>query len=232
MRAKLMTIPGCLALLTAAITAAGQARGPSANIGGAPPALALVILYDGSGSMADRVPNLSGVPTPKYQLANNAVTTIAQKMENYCTNKHVTMDAGLIYFTQATVKVGIPFQQFQARRFEDWARNFKSPAGGTPLGEGIKEANKMLAMSHAIKKHILIVTDGESNQGETPQAVLARMKSAQDSTSIYFVAFDVSAKVFDPVKKLGATVVSAANEKELKTEIDSLLGKKILLESE
>jgi hypothetical protein len=46
------------------------------------------------------------------------------------------------------------------------------------------------------------------------------------------VAFDVAAKVFDPVKKQGATVVSAANELELKTQIDSLLGKKILLEAE
>ena len=232
MRAKLLTLQGCLALLTAAITVTGQTTAPSAASGGVPAALALVILYDGSGSMADKVPNLNGVPTAKYQLANNAVRTIAQKMENYCTNKNVTIDAGLIYFTQARVKVGIPFQTFQARSFEDWAQNFKSPEGGTPLGEGIKAANKMLATSHALKKHILIVTDGESNQGQTPQAVLARMKGAQASTSVYFVAFDVSARVFDPVKQMGATVVSAANELELKTQIDSLLGKKILLESE
>jgi uncharacterized protein YegL len=232
MRAKLMITPGCLALLAAALIVSGQSPAPSAATGGAPPALALVILYDGSGSMADKVPNLGGEPTPKFQLANNAVRTIAQKMENYCTNRNVTIDAGLIYFTQAKVKVGIPFQPFQAGSFESWANKFKSPNGGTPLGEGIKEANKMLATSHALKKHILIVTDGESNQGEAPQTVLAKMKSKGDSTSVYFVAFDVSAKVFDPVKKLGATVVSAANELELKTQIDGLLGKKILLEAE
>jgi len=232
MRAKLITLFGCLACLTAAITATGQTPSPSAAAGGAPPALALVILYDGSGSMGDKVPNLNGVPTPKFQLANNAVAAIAQKMENYCTNKKVTIDAGLLYFTQAQVKVGIPFQQFHAKTFENWARNFKSPVGNTPLGEGIKEANKMLAATKAIKRHILIVTDGESNQGETPQAVLARMKAQNDLTSIYFVAFDVSARVFDPVKRLGATVVSASNELELKTQLDSLLGKKILLEAE
>lgn len=233
MRAKLLTIHGCLAaLLTAAITVAGQTPGSPAAVGGAPAALALVILYDGSGSMAEKVPNLAGEPTPKYQLANNAVRTIAQKMESYCTNKNATIDAGLVYFTQARIKVGIPFQPFHLQAFEDWSRNFKSPNGGTPLGEGIKKANQMLAQSHALKKHILIVTDGQSNQGETPQAVLARMKGAQDSTSVYFVAFDVSARVFDPVKKQGATVVSAANESELKTQIDSLLGKRILLEAE
>jgi hypothetical protein len=182
--------------------------------------------------MAEKVPNLQGEPTPKYQLANNAVITIAQKMEAYCTNKNVTIDAGLLYFTDAKIKTGIRFQTFHAKTFEDWARHFRSPVGGTPLGEGIKQANKMLATSHALKKHILIVTDGESNQGESPQGVLGSMKKKQDSTSVYFVAFDVSAKVFDPVKKLGATVVSAANELELTTQIDNLLGKKILLEAE
>jgi hypothetical protein len=232
MRAKLMTFHGCLAFLAAALTVAGQTPSPPTATNGAPPALALVILYDGSGSMGDKVPNLQGVPTPKYQLANNAVETIAQKLENYCTNKNVTVDAGLLFFTQAIVKVGIPFRTFQAKPFEDWARNFRMPAGNTPLGEGIKQANLMLAKSKALKKHILIVTDGVSNQGETPQAVLARMKSQQDLTSVYFVAFDVAAKVFDPVKQQGATVVSASNELELKTQIDSLLGKKILLEAE
>jgi hypothetical protein len=58
------------------------------------------------------------------------------------------------------------------------------------------------------------------------------MKSRQNLTSVYFVAFDVSAQVFNPVKKFGATVVSAADELGLKTQIDALLGKKILLEAE
>jgi len=58
------------------------------------------------------------------------------------------------------------------------------------------------------------------------------MKARQDLTSVYFVAFDVAAQVFDPVKNLGATVVSASNELQLKTQIDALLGKKILLEAE
>jgi hypothetical protein len=42
----------------------------------------------------------------------------------------------------------------------------------------------------------------------------------------------VAAKVFDPVKKLGATVVGAADEKQLNTQLDYILQKKILLEEE
>jgi hypothetical protein len=46
------------------------------------------------------------------------------------------------------------------------------------------------------------------------------------------VAFDVDAKVFAGVKKLGATVVSAANESQLNTQLEFVLEKKILLEDE
>ena len=232
MYAKLITFAGFLALVAGVFTVSAQTTDTPANGDTNVPALALVILYDGSGSMRDSVPNVRGEPTPKYELANNAVVTIAQKIQDYCTNKHVAIDAGLVYFTGAKVKVGIPFGTFDAPAYQNWAQKFHSPEGGTPLGEGIKKASRMLAESKAVKRHILIVTDGESNQGETPQAVLSRMQNKHDLTSVYFVAFDVSAKVFNPVKNLGATVVSAANELELKTQLDGLLGKKILLEAE
>lgn len=233
MRAKFFSLGAGLALMTSVLTAFGQTNtAASAGSGGDTPALALVILYDGSGSMHDNVPDANGVATPKYLLANRAVMTIAQKVGDYCTNKHVSIDAGLVYFTEGKVKVGIPFRSFEASAYENWARRFNAPTGGTPLGEGIKEANRMLAGSKALKKHILIVTDGISNAGETPQSVLSRMQRSKDLTSVYFVAFDVSAQVFNPVKQLGATVVSASNGLQLQTQIDALLGKKILLEAE
>ena len=47
-----------------------------------------------------------------------------------------------------------------------------------------------------------------------------------------FVAFDVDAKVFDSVKKLGATVVGASDEKQLDTQLEYILQRKILLEEE
>ena len=178
MRAKLIAIPGCLALLTAAIAVTGQTNDSAPKMGGDSPALALVILYDGSGSMRDKVPNVRGEPTPKYQLANNAVITIAQKAQDYCTNKHVTIDAGLVYFTDAKVKVGIPLQAFDLNAFQNWAKSFNSPDGGTPLGEGIKAANRMLAKSRAVKKHILIVTDGEQ-----PGPVAAKCAEADESAA-------------------------------------------------
>jgi hypothetical protein len=42
----------------------------------------------------------------------------------------------------------------------------------------------------------------------------------------------VAAKQFDSVKKLGATVVGAADEKQLNTQLEFILQRKILLEEE
>ncbi len=49
---------------------------------------------------------------------------------------------------------------------------------------------------------------------------------------MHFVAFDVDAKQFAPLKKLGATVVGAADEKQLNTQLEYILQRKILLEEE
>jgi len=54
----------------------------------------------------------------------------------------------------------------------------------------------------------------------------------QATVSVHFVAFDVDAKVFAPVKKLGATVVGASDEKQLNTQLEYILQRKILLEEE
>ena len=69
-----------------------------------------------------------------------------------------------------------------------------------------------------------------------PSAVMPKIQqqAGQQHTqlSVHFVAFDVDAKVFDAVKKLGANVVGAADEKQLNSQLEFILQKKILLEEE
>jgi hypothetical protein len=48
----------------------------------------------------------------------------------------------------------------------------------------------------------------------------------------HFVAFDVNAAVFAGVKKQGATLVSAGDEKQLNEKLTFVLEEKILLEKE
>jgi len=48
----------------------------------------------------------------------------------------------------------------------------------------------------------------------------------------HFIAFDVAANAFAPLKRQGATVVAAADEKQLNQQLDFVLEEKILLEKD
>jgi hypothetical protein len=81
-----------------------------------------------------------------------------------------------------------------------------------------------------------VITDGVNTTGPDPAATMPRLQEAGQKrgnpVSFHFIAFDVNAKVFAKVKDLGATVVSAADEKQLNTQLEFVLEKKILLEDE
>src|SRR5260370_1342476 len=83
--------------------------------------------------------------------------------------------------------------------------------------------NEAVLDSQLPHKHVLVITDGINTAGPSPASVLPKLKhQAQDkltSLSVHFVAFDVDAKVFDTVKRQGATVVGAANENQLNTQL-------------
>jgi hypothetical protein len=83
---------------------------------------------------------------------------------------------------------------------------------------------------------VLILTDGLNTAGPAPNVVLPKLKKLaadqHSSFSVHFVAFDVDARQFAPLKRLGATVVGAADEKQLNTQLQFILQQKILLEEE
>lgn len=231
----------CLALiglLAASLTVPAQTAKPvppvtpAPQVASAAPALALVVVYDGSGSMADPVRDTNNNSSPKYIVANRAVAAISAKLQEFCDAKHTNIDAGLVVFKNDKINEAIPLGNFKNATFTNWAKSFTAPAGNTPLGKAIEKANAMLTDSLAPYRHILVVTDGENNGSLTPQAVLRRMKTNDHPVSVYFVAFDVDAKVFAPVKKEGAVVASAKDEASLRVQLDSIVGKKILLEAE
>jgi hypothetical protein len=66
--------------------------------------------------------------------------------------------------------------------------------------------------------------------------VLPRLKHQAEekgaSLSVHFVAFDVDARQFAPLKRLGANVVGASDEKQLNSQLQFILQQKILLEEE
>ncbi len=202
--------------------------------------VALAIIYDTSGSMSEPVRDQAGHATPKYVIANRALVSAARQIQAFTTNSSSgavrTVDAGLFIFRGEGAREVIEFGRFDAKAFEDFAKTFSRPAGNTPLGTALSAASHAVLASPLPRKHVLIITDGINTAGPGPAAVLPGLqreaKQKQVMLSVHFVAFDVDAKVFDGVKKLGATVVSAADEKQLNSQLEFILQKKILLEDE
>jgi len=202
--------------------------------------VALAIIYDTSGSMKDKVPDEEGRSAPKYVIADRALISVARQIQAFVTNSPSgaprTVHAGLFVFQGNTAREAVKFGPFDAAALENWARHFSDPKGNTPLGNSLSAAARVVLNSPLSRKHVLIITDGLNTAGPTPERVLPGLKSQaerrQTGLSVHFVAFDVDAKQFKGVKKLGATVVGASNEKQLNSQLQFILQRKILLEDE
>jgi hypothetical protein len=202
--------------------------------------LALAIVYDTSGSMKEQVRDRNGKLSPKYVIANRALEAISNHIQTFTTNAATggprTIHAGLFVFDGTGAKQAVKFGPFDASTFQRWAHSFSSPEGGTPLGNALTAAGQTVLNSSLPRKHVLVITDGINTVGPDPAAVIPRLgqlaEQKQNRLSIHFVAFDVNAKIFDGVKKLGATVVGASDETQLNSQLEFILQKKILLEDE
>jgi von Willebrand factor type A domain len=233
---KMKSIPSLAALAAVAMLWQGAPRLVAAEEEG----VAIAIVYDTSGSMREPVRNSEGGLSPKYVIANRALITIAKQIQTFATNSATgaprRIQTALFTFDLQNAKEVIKMGPFDAAALQNWARNFAAPSGNTPLGNALNAAGQAVLASPLSRKHVLVITDGINTAGPQPAAVLPKLKQQAEQNhaglSVHFVAFDVDAKVFDPVKKLGATVVGAADEKQLNTQLDFILQRKILLEEE
>ncbi len=216
--------------------------GPSSSTLFATPedGVALAIIYDTSGSMKDPVPDKSGGAAPKYLIANRALMAVAKQIQAFATNSAGgaprRIDTALFVFQGERAREAVKMGPFDAAALEGFARRFASPSGNTPLGNTLTAAARTVLDSPLSRKHVLIITDGVNTAGPPPGTVLPKLKQQAlekgAQVTFHFVAFDVDAKVFDPVKKLGATVVAAADENQLNAQLRFILQRKILLEDE
>jgi Mg-chelatase subunit ChlD len=200
------------------------------------PGVAIAIVYDTSGSMSDTV-SAAGGQKQKYVIASQALGNIVKKIDAYAKagNK---VQAGIVCFPGSSKGANaVPFADWNPELFRRWLGNFNTPGGGTPLGDAILAASKLVADSPLAKKHVVVLTDGENNQGISSDegvrtgAEYSRKKNG-GAISYYFVAFDTSAAQFSDVKKKGAVVLSAGNETELQKGLTNIFTQKILLEEE
>jgi hypothetical protein len=239
--AKRRTCLGLIALLGGAVvvaanaTASEPATSPAAEEG-----VAVAIVYDTSGSMSDTVRDAGGRMSPKYRIAGRALGAIVDRLEAVATNTSAggprSLEVGIFIFEGQRAREAVKFGPFDPAALRDWMRSFSRPGGPTPLGEAVRMAGEAVLGSRLSRRHVLVLTDGVNTAGREPAETIPRIQAEArrrgTAVSFHFVAFDVNASEFARVKKLGATVVGAADEAQLRSQLEFILEEKILLEAE
>lgn len=199
--------------------------------------VAIAIVLDTSGSMKGVVRDGKGGRSPKYEIGNRALKSVVDKIEHFATNApNRNVHGGLFIFSGDGAREVVKFGKFDAAAMRDWLQKYPGPQSGTPLGRALETASQAVLKSDLPQKHVLVITDGENTVGPDPRQVLPRLtKQAEKNGTVlftHFIAFDVAANAFAPLKRQGATVVAAADEKQLNQQLDFVLEEKILLEKE
>jgi hypothetical protein len=198
--------------------------------------LAVAIVYDTSGSMSAPVKDAEGKATPKFLIANRALENIVSQLEKFSATSPRKLQVALFTFSLQGAKPAVPLGPFEPGKLRDWIANFKKPDGGTPLGNATAEAARALVAQKASARHVLVITDGQNTIGPAPEKRIAEINQDGMKTgnlvAFHFIAFDVKASIFAAIKKEGATLLSAADEKQLNERLTFVLEEKILLEKE
>jgi hypothetical protein len=229
------TLLGVAALAVMRLSAADTA--PAAPVSG----VAVAIVCDTSGSMRESVRNAAGRDEPKHRIANRALAMVVDRLEQVAapaTGKPATkLSAGVFVFRDGRPRVAVPMRPFDAVVLRRYLADVPAPDGGTPLGDALAIAARSVRAAGLTRRHILVLTDGANTVGPEPDAVLRDLNKDGPAgqaapVSVHFVAFDVAAAVFKPLKDLGATVVGAGDERQLNDQLGYILEQKILLEDE
>ena len=174
-------------------------------------------------------------PAAKHVIAERALANVVERLRMFTATGH-TLSFGVYTFSHNTAHVLAPFAPFTPAAATALLKRLPQPGGGTPLGDTVLAAGHDVLQAKATRKHVLVITDGINTVGPDPSVVLsklaARAAEVSKTVAFHFVAFDIDARRFAAVKKLGATVVGAADEAQLGEQLTLILEKKILLEEE
>jgi Mg-chelatase subunit ChlD len=193
--------------------------------------LAAVVLVDVSGSMHDRI---KGERRRKIEAAQAAAIDLVGAFTRYATAHPDT--PVLVGVHEFSARAGapaarevIPLGMPNPLTAGDAIRAMKT-GGGTPIGDAMAVARLALDLK---RRHLLVVTDGENTDGADPALVASVLEKQPEEVkaSLYFVAFDVDAEAFAPVKNAGALLLPAKSGAELAATFDELLSDRILVEA-
>ena len=194
--------------------------------------IAAAILIDVSGSMNDS----AGDGPAKIVSARRAALDLVDQFTRYA-GEHKTEPVllGLYEFSdrngQPDCREVIPMGAPDKARAAEAVAAMRAD-GGTPIGNAMIAGKRALDATGLWRRHLLVITDGANTTGHEPDdvAVAIGKRPPNERPSLYFVAFDISARRFDSVRNAGGLVLEAANAKALNDTLDTLLRGKILIE--
>ena len=233
-----------LVALTAVILCASPVRVHAAPPPAAPD-VALAVVYDTSGSMRAPIKAADGRLVPKNIIAQRAFGLVIDRLERFTrpAAAFVTdsippvkrLDLSITVFDGSRAVTAVRMAPLDPAATRKWLAALPAPDSGTPLGDAMTLAAKSLLATPAASKHLLVLTDGENTLGSTPLAALtALQKQTQTQNQTVFVhilALDIPPAVFASLQKAGATLIGAADEKQLQSQLDFILETQILVEA-
>ena len=197
--------------------------------------IAALVLMDVSGSMSDRIEGEQG-RRPKIETARRAALTLIKQFDAYAkAHPDEPVVVGLYEFSELddlpSAREVIPLSPADPARAEAALATMKV-RGGTPIGDAMVIAKNVLDATGLMRRHLLVVTDGENTDGYKPGEVMRAIagRPAEERPSVYFVAFDIDSARFSAVRDGGGLVLEAQNATELDTTLSALLTGKILVE--
>jgi Mg-chelatase subunit ChlD len=198
--------------------------------------LAAAIAIDVSGSMDEEVAGQNGRKEPKIAIARRAALDLVEQFATYArAHPGEPVLLGIYEFSrrrgEPDCRPIVPMGPPDRERATDAIARLNAD-GGTPIGQAMITAKRALDDTGLLRRHLLVVTDGENTDGVAPDTVARAIGKRPDAErpSIYFVAFDVEANRFARVRDAGGLILPAANASELNTTLDTLLSDKILVE--
>lgn len=205
-----------------------------------PADVALAIVYDTSGSMKSTIRTQTGGREAKHVIAKRAFGLVIDRLERFTKRADgqpaKRLDLAIVVFEGNHPREALALRPLDVKATRGWLAALPAPDSSTPLGDAIEAAGRTLLTTPAASKHLLVLTDGENTVGITPlNALTALQKQTQGQDQAIFVhmlALDIPPKVFASLLKAGATVIGAADEKQLQSQLDFILENQILVEAQ
>jgi hypothetical protein len=190
----------------------------------------VAILLDNSGSMDDRPENGDG--GTKAAIARKVLEDVLLQTDSFAARQPgFPVNLGLYVFSKDVVRT-LPIGRYDREKLRAALAAIEEPDGGTAIGDAMDMAVADLYGSGTIRKYILVVTDGENNEGADPAKVAAEIeRRSEGAVRLFLVAFDIDPERFRFVSDVRGTLVEAHNALALRASLDTLYRGRILAEA-